>query len=133
MDMPISSSYKNFFYYWFPVIAYCGLIFFQSSRPVPEALPAIPHLDKLLHVTAYAFLSILFFRAFMTTRLKDTPKGPLFLSILCAGLYGISDELHQHFVPYRSAEVLDVLADIIGSVIGSVTVSVLSKSHLLAD
>ena len=40
------------------------------------------------------------------------------LSILCSSLYGISDELHQHFVPFRNADLMDALADIIGSVWG---------------
>jgi len=40
------------------------------------------------------------------------------LSILSSSLYGISDELHQYFVPYRSAEGMDILADILGSVFG---------------
>lgn len=32
-------------------------------------------------------------------------------------LYGASDEIHQYYVPNRSAEVLDWMADIIGAII----------------
>jgi VanZ family protein len=42
----------------------------------------------------------------------------LILSILLSFLYGISDEIHQHFVPYRDADLVDVLADMLGAVMG---------------
>jgi len=119
MDRFFPSSYKNFFYYWFPVIVYCALIFIQSSRPVPESIPEIPYLDKLLHAGAYALLGALFFRAYRTTALADKLYFIIILSILSAGLYGISDELHQYFVPFRSADILDALADFVGSAMGA--------------
>ena len=40
------------------------------------------------------------------------------LSVLLSCLYGISDEIHQYFVPYRSADLMDVLADMIGGIMG---------------
>ena len=112
-------SHKIFWYYWFPVIIYCGLIFLQSSKPSPENIPDIPYLDKLLHVVAYALLGALFFRAFRTSWIKDKTKLIIVLSILSSSLYGISDELHQHFVPYRNADVMDAVADFLGSIFGS--------------
>lgn len=127
------SGYKNFFYYWFPVIIYCALIFIQSSRPAPEIIPAITHLDKLLHAGAYALLSALFFRAYRTTRYRDRTNYIVIFSILSAGLYGISDELHQHFVPYRSADIQDALADIAGSAIGAVAAAGNLKIHGLTN
>ena len=42
----------------------------------------------------------------------------IFLSILSATLYGISDEIHQHFVPTRSADIWDAAADMLGSIVG---------------
>jgi len=42
----------------------------------------------------------------------------MILSILLSSLYGISDEIHQHFVPSRNADVMDVMADILGSILG---------------
>jgi len=95
------------------------MIFIQSAHPAPENLPPIAHLDKLLHAGAYALLGALFFRAFSTTPARNNLAGIVLLSILSAGLYGISDELHQSFVPYRNADVLDALADITGSALGA--------------
>lgn len=37
------------------------------------------------------------------------------LSLLMTGLYGVSDEVHQSFVPGRSASVYDALADVAGA------------------
>ncbi len=112
------SKLHKLFYYWFPVFIYSLLIFIQSSYPTPEQVPDWSYLDKLLHVVCYALLGVLFLRAFRTTRIKQNVKLLIMLSILCSSLYGISDELHQHFVPYRYADVMDALADILGSVCG---------------
>lgn len=45
--------------------------------------------------------------------LRATRKAPL--SLLIAGLYGVSDEVHQYFVPGRSASAYDALADVLGA------------------
>lgn len=119
MDWLFPSKHKNFFYYWFPIIIYCTAIFIQSSRSAPESIPAIPYLDKLLHAGAYSLLSALFFRAYRTTRLKAYPARLALFSIFSAGLYGLSDEAHQYFVPERSAQLMDVFADFLGAFIGA--------------
>ena len=36
------------------------------------------------------------------------------LSIFIGSIYGLSDEFHQSFVPYRNASMLDFLADFFG-------------------
>jgi len=80
--------------------------------------PDWPHIDKVLHFVAYALLGALLLRAFYTTRIKHHLKLIVILSILLSSLYGISDEIHQSFVPYRSADAMDALADILGSIFG---------------
>jgi VanZ family protein len=75
-------------------------------------------MDKVLHFTAYALLGALFLRAFNTTRIKHHLKLIFTLSVLFSALYGISDEIHQSFVPYRTADAMDALADILGSIAG---------------
>jgi len=109
---------NKFFAYWFPILLYCLLIFIQSSHPSPEIGPDWPFKDKVLHFTAYALLGALFLRAFYTTRIKHHLKLIFALSVLFSALYGISDEIHQSFVPYRTADVMDALADILGSILG---------------
>lgn len=110
---------KLFLTHWAPVMAYALLIYVQSSGPAPEQLPAIAHLDKVLHAGGYAVLSALLFRAFGTSPLRDQVGLIASLSILFAGLYGIADELHQSFVPCRHADVADALADMAGSFLGA--------------
>ena len=103
---------------WLPVIIYCSIIFYLSSGPVPQEIPTYPNIDKLLHIVEYAILGILFTRAIYNHKFRSKKK--LFiLSILLTTLYGISDEFHQYFVPYRTSDIIDVFADISGGIIGS--------------
>jgi VanZ family protein len=46
----------------------------------------------------------------------------LFFSILTASLYGVTDEVHQLFVPFRESSWQDWLADATGSGLGAVVV-----------
>lgn len=112
---------RTFVFYWLPVILYCLLIFIQSSYPVSQSLPAIPHMDKLAHIVAYALLGFLFFRAFQSTSIWKSAVLIVILSALASSMFGISDEIHQHFVPSRTADIVDVLADVAGSFLGAVT------------
>ena len=115
----MEKKYKNFLLYWFPIFIYCFLIYTQSSGPSPESIPELPYIDKLLHFAAYAVMGALFFRAFNNTlAIEKKLKVGLALSIILSGLYGISDEFHQSFVPFRDADVMDVMADICGAICG---------------
>jgi VanZ family protein len=109
---------NKFFTYWFPILVYCLLIFLQSSRPSLNITPDWPFIDKVLHFVAYALLGALFLRAFHTTRIKHNLKLLIMLSVILSSLYGISDEIHQSFVSYRTADAMDALADILGSIAG---------------
>ncbi len=127
----MSSVKANILYkilsFWFPVFLYCLLIFMQSSYPSPESVPDWPYIDKLLHIAVYALLGALLLRAFKTLRIQHNLKLVMILSILFSSLYGISDEIHQHFVPFRNADFMDALADMIGSVGGVYVYQLLSS------
>jgi VanZ family protein len=101
--------------YWMPVAAVAVGIFIQSSMPPAAALPELPGFDKLLHALAYAVLAMLVFRALDTTGWTNRPHLLFWGSLAATVAYGISDELHQAFVPARSAEILDVAADAAGA------------------
>ena len=107
-----------FFLYWFPVVIYCAAIFVQSSFPAPIKVPRFVLADKLLHFFAYAVLGMLFLRGFLHSSYRGKRRFILFASILLTVLYGFSDELHQYFVPSRSAELLDLLFDSLGACVG---------------
>lgn len=104
--------------YWLPIFLYCLLIFIQSSFPYPERLPKFHYMDKLVHFFEYAILAALFLRAFRTLPFKNKNRFIIFLSIIASIVYGLSDELHQYFIPYRNASFMDVVADTAGSIFG---------------
>jgi len=114
----MKKNIKLLLFYYLPPIALCLFIFIQSSYPsVVEANP-FPGFDKFLHFSAYGLLGLLFFRLFHRT-LNRNLKQILLISIIITTLYGISDEIHQSFIPARSADIYDILADFMGSVVGA--------------
>jgi VanZ family protein len=109
---------KNVTFCWLPLIAYCVFIYIQSDYPSPERLPSFRFSDKLLHFMAYAVMGVLFYRVYQTLPFRDNIPLLMLLSMISAALYGISDEIHQSFVPYRDGSFWDVVADILGSIGG---------------
>lgn len=111
---------------WLPAAAYGLLIFLFSSQAVPNEVPQVPLLDKLLHLLLYGGLGWLLCRALEPSAAAapgigngDAAGRSVALSGLLSTLYGISDELHQLTVPTRSADPLDVLADLAGGLAGA--------------
>jgi VanZ family protein len=98
------------------VVFYCLVIFLQSAFPPAVRDPLFPFADKGAHLFIYAVLGILFYRAFKTPSVKSATAAVW--TVLSSTLYGVSDEIHQAFVPLRSAEVGDILADALGSALG---------------
>ena len=70
---------------------------------------------KTAHFTIFAALG---FFAFLTSGQKKLLcKGTAAVLIFC-GLYAVSDELHQYFVPGRACMLRDMLLDTCGSLAG---------------
>jgi VanZ family protein len=107
-----------FLRYWLPLISYAVLIFIQSHHSVPEEVPSWTFLDKVLHMAGYGLFGALFYRAYGSRRKKYSTRRLAITSVVATVLYGLSDEVHQYFVPFRTADPLDLLADAIGGVIG---------------
>jgi VanZ family protein len=113
-----NSNRSKFLKFWFPVIIYSGIIFWVSSLPyVKTPMPKI-HFDVILHMLVYMPFGFLLAKAIKNTKNSVSWKSLLGLVLLFSFLYGCSDEFHQSFVPGRSSEVLDLIADTIGGVIG---------------
>jgi VanZ family protein len=104
--------------FWFPLLVYSGIIFYVSSIPSLEAPAPFPQADKFFHVGMYFPFGFLAIRA-MT---GAWPAVPVYRAMLAAlaltALYAVSDEIHQMFVPGRSASPDDVFADVIGGIFG---------------
>jgi VanZ family protein len=102
---------------WGPVVLQMALIFAASSISNLGQLPGGIS-DKSGHSIGYALLAGLFLRAFARGRLRDVTWRRASAAIIVATLYGVSDEFHQVFVPGRTADRYDVLADCIGATVG---------------
>ena len=102
---------------WGPPLVYMALIYQGSSQSDP--LPQITHLvwDKALHFAEYSVLGLLLFRALRGEELPFWPA--IVLAALLTSTYGASDEWHQAFVPHRTSDAADWLADTIGGGIGA--------------
>jgi len=73
---------------------------------------------KAAHFSEYFIFGILVSHL-LNKRSSLTPVSQIFLTIPLGIIYAISDELHQSFVPSRTASTTDVMLDAIGFVCGS--------------
>jgi len=91
-------------------IIYMIFIFYLSSIPLSfsEAVNKADPNKFFLHIAQYSVLGSLLFFANKNTR----------LSFFIGSIYGLSDEVHQSFLPFREFNVLDILADVIGVYLG---------------
>ena len=121
----------RFVYFVLPVLLYAAAIFYMSSLET-ISLPdlKISMEDKLLHAMAYFLFGMLLIRAFHYGGAKPLSKKLIVTVVLLGFIYGLSDEIHQYFVPGRSSEVLDWLADAIGIMFGVLFYSRFSRFEM---
>jgi VanZ family protein len=95
---------------WAPVVLWAGVIFALSSIPsLGTGLGTWDYvLRKCAHMTEYAILAALLYRAFG----RQTP------AFFAALAYAASDEFHQRFVHGRHGTPVDVAIDAVGIVAG---------------
>ena len=105
-------------YWFFPLAAALGIFWLSSQSQYPGGLQLPPPLDKVAHATVFAMLALLLDGALRRQR----PQWPLYrrhlVVLILVALYGASDEWHQRFVPGRSCEFGDWLADAAGAALG---------------
>jgi VanZ family protein len=115
------------FLFFVPAGLYYALIFILSSLRVKGQV-SLPFLDKGLHLVEFTLLGFLlsfgFFLSFgSSVRVKSV------FTLTSGILLGCLDELHQYFVPERSFEVLDIVADSIGILMGLIAFYYLSRTN----
>ena len=112
-------------WYWLPVALYAGVIFFLSAQSHPEdQLPSFllrDVSDKVLHAVEYGILSLVCYRAFRWAAGPAVARQAVVLAIVTASAFGLTDEVHQAFVPLRESSWQDWLADTVGAAIGAVS------------
>ena len=103
---------------WGPVVLYCGLIFALSSV---SAVPALPGgvSDKAAHALLYSGLGFLAARGVSGGVAHPPSIRVAAVAIGFAAAYGLSDEVHQLFVPMRQFDLGDLSADVCGAALGT--------------
>lgn len=102
---------------WLAVALWAGLIFFFSSRH--SLSTGLGMWDTVLrkagHMAEFGVLSLLVWLA--VRQHAVTARTALGVAALTSFLYAISDEVHQRYVPGRTASIRDVGFDTAGIVI----------------
>ena len=93
---------------------------------------------KTAHFTEYAILSSLFFLNLKSwQKPKNSTSMNILLSLIFSFLYACTDELHQIFVPGRSAQFRDILIDTLGASFGAtityLTIKLFAKIKTCSD
>ena len=101
-----------------PPAAWAGAILVATSIPgsqVPRV--GLPHVDKVVHFALYAVLGVLLARAILATVVRRA--RPRTMAVALAGMAGFAalDEWHQRWVPGRSADFPDWVADVAGGTV----------------
>lgn len=101
-----------------PVLFWALLILAISSIPdlsSPAAKFGI--IDKIAHIIEYGILGCLLAFARIPSRRAES-SGRIAAVIIMGVLFGCLDELYQSFIPGRSTDPFDVMADALGVISG---------------
>lgn len=107
---------------WAPAVSYMALIWALSSMALPDVpIDRFPFRDKGVHAVEYAVLAFLVTHAALLTWPDRARSRIAALALLVTSGWGVLDEIHQAFVPGRSSDLLDLVADLVGALVGSGT------------
>ena len=98
---------------WLLVALWAGVIFYASSRPgstIPGGWSVQGHLSE------YFVFGVLLAAALGEGR---TTVRIALIAIAIASLYGVTDELHQHFTHGRTPDPVDWATDTVGATVGA--------------
>ncbi len=114
-------------WWWTPWIAWTLLLLVLTSYPKL----ASPDLgfnaqDKLYHALFYLVFGVLLARALLQGRRERLSKT-LWQTAMTGVVFAVFDELHQHWIPGRFAEVTDAAADVIGILLAVILFFYLNK------
>jgi len=97
-------------------LAWMAMLFYLSHQPRLPAPSLFSGQDKLVHALVYGALGVMLLVA-QSSHAGRYRWRQIAISVLIASLYGASDEWHQSFVPGRSAELADWVADTVGALL----------------
>ena len=100
--------------FWLPLLAYIAMIFTLSAQPNLHPPLHFQNSDKVIHMCEYGVLGLLLYRLVRAqgwARRRDVAA----LIVLGAGMaIGALDERFQFYIPGRSCDLFDWLADSLG-------------------
>lgn len=99
---------------WRAPLLWAVVILIVSSVPIPQ-VTAPAGTDKGVHGLLYLVLGFLTIRALLSQR---APVWQLLVVLVAVLTFGALDEVHQRFIPGRTADPRDWVADAVGSVVG---------------
>jgi LPXTG-motif cell wall-anchored protein len=100
-------------------LMWVGLIFVLSgiqNASLDFEVPGITVNSFFKHFIEYAILGALTFNLFRQV-FKNRNRAIIY-SVIFPFIYGVSDEIHQYFVPTRISDYPDVIVDTIGGLAG---------------
>lgn len=107
-------------------MGWAWFIYWVSSAPVPPGaddaggfLAFLPRADLFAHFGVYAIFGWLVMLFLLPIKLCKPINVSLHFAmpVIIAGVYGIAMEWVQDGIPERSAEALDVVADVAGAIV----------------
>ena len=138
-----------------PVIIWAGVIFGMSTKTFGSSFTdrlladilAILHLEvshhtfhllefgfrKMGHLTEYSIFAIFLYHALGDDHRGSWNPRKALACILLAGLYSLTDEFHQRFVPGRGPSIVDCGIDTIGATLGMVIVYLAGRGRKEPD
>jgi len=114
------SGFRQFVWFWLPVLAYVAAIFAVSSMSSPPNPIHVPNSDKIYHLCEYGLLGVLLGRALRFSVSPYSPLAAVVMTISLVMIVGASDEYYQSFVPGRTCDVFDWLTDTTAGVLSQV-------------
>jgi VanZ family protein len=99
------------------------LLLILTSWPKPPILPFVTEtrdLDKLFHGVLYAVQAFLLYRAVRWPGRAGFSAGRVLTIVGAMAVWAVADEVHQVWIPGRSLEGRDVIADVGGAAAGAV-------------
>lgn len=99
---------------WGPAVLWAAALFFLSSLSDLGGPVWVQVNDKVVHMGAYAVLGA----TLAWGRRRSGARIGHGWMVSVGALYGVTDEIHQMFVPGRSGDPADLAADVVGLVLG---------------
>jgi len=111
------------------IIMVVKLFDFTDSLSENQVIEIATRLNSVVRVCAH-FTIFALFGAFIALLLKEygfMGRRLVFYSALISFLYSCTDELHQSFVPGRSAQLSDIITDSLGAAFGIMVIWLLTN------